>query len=138
MTPRKGCEKGHMTKVRSLSFPQIVPQTLVPGCLSRADVTTLSTERRTTSKATPSTEPELCAGDLVLVKRYTFIFVSVPVCSFSLHLPPDRPHVLGLQLSELLSIQSAEENDFVLKYSPQVWKGTVNVWLGMYYDTNSK
>ncbi|XP_045909225.1 CD302 antigen isoform X1 [Micropterus dolomieu] len=38
---------------------------------------------------------------------------------------------------ELLTIQSAEENDFVIKYSPEVWKGTVNVWLGMYYDTNS-
>lgn len=39
---------------------------------------------------------------------------------------------------ELLTIQSAEENDFVIKYSPEVWKDTVNVWLGMYYDTNSK
>ncbi|XP_070770869.1 CD302 antigen [Enoplosus armatus] len=38
---------------------------------------------------------------------------------------------------ELLTIQSAKENDFVIKYSPEVWKGTVNVWLGMYYDTNS-
>ncbi|XP_049583878.1 CD302 antigen isoform X1 [Syngnathus scovelli] len=40
--------------------------------------------------------------------------------------------------SELLSIQSAEENDFVVKYSPEVWKGKVNLWLGMYYDTNSE
>ncbi|XP_075895958.1 CD302 antigen [Nelusetta ayraudi] len=39
---------------------------------------------------------------------------------------------------EVLSIQSAEENEFVLKYSPEVWKGTVNVWLGMYYDTDSE
>ncbi|XP_041857907.1 CD302 antigen isoform X2 [Melanotaenia boesemani] len=39
---------------------------------------------------------------------------------------------------ELLTIQSAEENDFVIEYSPQVWKGNVNVWLGMYYDTNSE
>ncbi|XP_047457553.1 CD302 antigen [Mugil cephalus] len=39
---------------------------------------------------------------------------------------------------ELLSVQSAEENDFVVKYSPSVWKGRVNVWLGMYYDTNSE
>uniref|UniRef100_H3DGF0 CD302 molecule n=1 Tax=Tetraodon nigroviridis TaxID=99883 RepID=H3DGF0_TETNG len=38
---------------------------------------------------------------------------------------------------ELLSIQSAEENDFAVNYSPDVWKGTVNVWLGMYFDTNS-
>uniref|UniRef100_A0A3B3ZSZ0 C-type lectin domain-containing protein n=1 Tax=Periophthalmus magnuspinnatus TaxID=409849 RepID=A0A3B3ZSZ0_9GOBI len=39
---------------------------------------------------------------------------------------------------ELLTIQSAEENDFVMKYSPQVWKGNVNVWLGMFFDTNSE
>uniref|UniRef100_A0A8C5I2G9 C-type lectin domain-containing protein n=1 Tax=Gouania willdenowi TaxID=441366 RepID=A0A8C5I2G9_GOUWI len=38
---------------------------------------------------------------------------------------------------ELLTIQNAEENDFVINYSPKVWKGNVNVWLGMYYDTNS-
>ncbi|KAI4806004.1 hypothetical protein KUCAC02_010596 [Chaenocephalus aceratus] len=38
---------------------------------------------------------------------------------------------------ELLTIQSAEENDFVFKYSPEVWKNNVNIWLGMYYDTNS-
>ncbi|XP_069558584.1 CD302 antigen isoform X1 [Brachyistius frenatus] len=39
---------------------------------------------------------------------------------------------------ELLTIQSAEENDFVLHYSPEVWKEDVNVWLGMYYDSNSE
>lgn len=38
---------------------------------------------------------------------------------------------------DLLTIQSSEENDFVIKYSPEVWKGNVNVWLGMYYDTNN-
>ncbi|CAG5865546.1 CD302 antigen [Menidia menidia] len=38
---------------------------------------------------------------------------------------------------ELLTIQSADENNFVLSYSPNVWIGNVNVWLGMYYDTNS-
>ncbi|XP_034042621.1 CD302 antigen [Thalassophryne amazonica] len=38
---------------------------------------------------------------------------------------------------ELLSIQSTEENNFVIKYSPEVWKGNVNVWLSMYYDTDS-
>ncbi|XP_029386438.1 CD302 antigen [Echeneis naucrates] len=37
---------------------------------------------------------------------------------------------------EPLTVQSAEENDFVINYSPQVWKGNVNVWLGMFYDTN--
>ncbi|KAM7380590.1 hypothetical protein PAMP_003877 [Pampus punctatissimus] len=39
---------------------------------------------------------------------------------------------------ELLTIQSAEENDFAIKYSPEVWKGNINVWLGMYYDTDSE
>ncbi|XP_076026146.1 CD302 antigen [Genypterus blacodes] len=39
---------------------------------------------------------------------------------------------------ELLTVQSAAENDFVIEYSPAVWKGNVNVWLGMYYDTNSE
>ncbi|KAM8748342.1 CD302 antigen [Acanthopagrus schlegelii] len=38
---------------------------------------------------------------------------------------------------EILSIESAEENDFVVNYSPRVWKGAVNVWLAMYYDTDS-
>ncbi|KAM4560674.1 CD302 antigen isoform 1-T1 [Fundulus diaphanus] len=36
----------------------------------------------------------------------------------------------------LLTIQSAEENDFVMRYSPEVWKGNVNIWLGMKYDTD--
>ncbi|XP_028993232.1 CD302 antigen [Betta splendens] len=39
---------------------------------------------------------------------------------------------------ELLTIKSTEENDFVIEYSPEVWKGNVNVWLGMYFDTNTK
>ncbi|XP_053184768.1 CD302 antigen isoform X2 [Scomber japonicus] len=39
---------------------------------------------------------------------------------------------------ELLTVQSAEENDFVVNYSPEVWKGIVNMWLGMYYDTTSE
>lgn len=38
---------------------------------------------------------------------------------------------------ELLTIQSAKENDFVVNYSPEVWKNNVNVWLGMYYDTDN-
>ncbi|XP_031714230.1 CD302 antigen [Anarrhichthys ocellatus] len=38
---------------------------------------------------------------------------------------------------ELLTIQSAEENDCVIKYSPEVWKNNVNIWLGLYYDTSS-
>lgn len=39
---------------------------------------------------------------------------------------------------ELVTIQSAEENDFIINYSPHVWKGQINVWLGMFYDTDSK
>lgn len=41
-------------------------------------------------------------------------------------------------LLELVSVQSAEENDFIIKYSPQVWKGNIHVWLGMYYDSDGK
>ncbi|KAK9968990.1 hypothetical protein ABG768_027204 [Culter alburnus] len=37
---------------------------------------------------------------------------------------------------ELLTVKSAEENDFIVKYSPFVWKGKMNVWLGMYYDSD--
>ncbi|KAM9343224.1 CD302 antigen isoform 2-T2 [Pholidichthys leucotaenia] len=41
---------------------------------------------------------------------------------------------------ELLTVQSAEENDFIINYSPEVWKGSVpvNLWLGIYYDPTSK
>uniref|UniRef100_A0A669BJX8 CD302 molecule n=1 Tax=Oreochromis niloticus TaxID=8128 RepID=A0A669BJX8_ORENI len=41
---------------------------------------------------------------------------------------------------ELLTIQSGEENKFVIDYSSEVWKNSppVIVWLGMYYDSNSK
>ncbi|XP_076119658.1 CD302 antigen isoform X2 [Alosa pseudoharengus] len=38
----------------------------------------------------------------------------------------------------LLQISSAEENEFVIKYSPNVWKDNLNVWLGMSYDANVK
>ncbi|KAF0026479.1 hypothetical protein F2P81_021216 [Scophthalmus maximus] len=39
---------------------------------------------------------------------------------------------------ELLTVQSAAENHFVIIYSPEVWRGKVNVWLGMYYDTDKE
>ncbi|KAM9484301.1 CD302 antigen [Salvelinus alpinus] len=39
---------------------------------------------------------------------------------------------------ELVSVQSAEENNFIIKYSPQVWKGNIHVWLGMYYDSDDE
>ncbi|XP_014831722.1 PREDICTED: CD302 antigen [Poecilia mexicana] len=45
-----------------------------------------------------------------------------------------RSHCTGFGL---LTIHSAEENDFVMSYSPEVWKGgSVNIWLGMKYDTD--
>ncbi|XP_056098682.1 CD302 antigen [Rhinichthys klamathensis goyatoka] len=37
---------------------------------------------------------------------------------------------------DLLTVKSAEENDFIVNYSPFVWKGKMNVWLGMYYDSD--
>uniref|UniRef100_A0A673JVQ3 CD302 molecule n=1 Tax=Sinocyclocheilus rhinocerous TaxID=307959 RepID=A0A673JVQ3_9TELE len=37
---------------------------------------------------------------------------------------------------DLLTVKSAEENDFIVKYSPSVWKGKMSVWLGMYYDSD--
>ena len=45
---------------------------------------------------------------------------------------------IAMLFLDLLSIENAEENDFVVNYSPRVWKGAVNVWLAMYYDTDSK
>lgn len=80
VTPTKGSEMAHMTDLHcdvTLVFlffsSQIVLQTRVPGCPSKADVIALSTDRRTASKATPSREPELCAEDLVL----NFLFFSL-------------------------------------------------------------
>ncbi|XP_061579575.1 CD302 antigen [Cololabis saira] len=55
-----------------------------------------------------------------LIKSYTF----------------DRAKSL-CQGFKLLTIQSAKENDFVIHYSPEVWKNNVNIWLGMYYDADS-
>uniref|UniRef100_A0A673FMK7 CD302 molecule n=1 Tax=Sinocyclocheilus rhinocerous TaxID=307959 RepID=A0A673FMK7_9TELE len=37
---------------------------------------------------------------------------------------------------DLLTVKSAEENNFIIKYSPFVWKGKMSVWLGMYYDSD--
>ncbi|XP_051566660.1 CD302 antigen [Myxocyprinus asiaticus] len=37
---------------------------------------------------------------------------------------------------DLLTVKSAEENDYIIKYSPSVWKGNMSVWLGMYYDSD--
>ena len=121
-------------------FPQTALQTDAPGCLLRTNVTILSTEKKTKSNATLLKEQK--ASALALVRRLLFKYfmflkdtqwildsVFNPVCVLL---------YMALLLPELLTVQSAEENDFVIKYSPEVWKGNVNVWLGMYYDTNSK
>ncbi|KAJ8253345.1 hypothetical protein GJAV_G00211910 [Gymnothorax javanicus] len=34
----------------------------------------------------------------------------------------------------LLSVKTAEVNQFIVHYSPQVWKGNINVWLDMSLD----
>lgn len=126
-------------------FSQTALQTDAPGCHSKTNVTILSMEKRTKSKATLLREPKPSAMDLVAQQVY---FLAFFVCFF-LHVKMKNWTTVSnlyltmllsgvLLLLELLSIQSAEENDFVVKYSPKVWKGNVNVWLGMYYDTNSK
>ncbi|XP_051998043.1 CD302 antigen isoform X2 [Xyrauchen texanus] len=37
---------------------------------------------------------------------------------------------------DLLTVESAEENEDIIKYSPFVWKGKINIWLGMNYDSD--
>ncbi|XP_036396095.1 CD302 antigen [Megalops cyprinoides] len=39
---------------------------------------------------------------------------------------------------ELLSIRSPEENKFIVQYSPQVWKGNIDVWLDMYFNADNE
>lgn len=68
---------------------------------------------------------------------YCFVFLSIYLKSMSLYVRFDCVYI-PWAVPELVTIQSKEENDFILKYSPEVWKGNINVWLGMYYDTNSK
>ncbi|KAI4889667.1 hypothetical protein NFI96_011025 [Prochilodus magdalenae] len=36
----------------------------------------------------------------------------------------------------LLTVRSAEENNFIVEYSLKVWEGNINVWLGMYYNSD--
>lgn len=45
---------------------------------------------------------------------------------------------LPITFLDLLTVKSAEENDFIVNYSPSVWKGKMNIWLGMYYDSDGK
>ncbi|KAL1267388.1 hypothetical protein QQF64_032751 [Cirrhinus molitorella] len=39
---------------------------------------------------------------------------------------------------DLLTVKSAQENDFIIEYSHSVWKGKMNVWLGLYYDSDEE
>ncbi|KAI5621074.1 CD302 antigen-like [Silurus asotus] len=36
----------------------------------------------------------------------------------------------------LLTVRNAEVNDFIVQYNPNVWKDNVNIWLGLYYDSD--
>ncbi|MCI4378561.1 hypothetical protein PGIGA_G00217250 [Pangasianodon gigas] len=36
----------------------------------------------------------------------------------------------------LLTVRNAAVNDFIVQYSPKVWKDNVNIWLGLYYDSD--
>lgn len=105
-----------------------------PGCRLETGVTTLSTGQKTKSKATLLRERKLSAKDLVPETFHLETKWKNGLCVFSKCV---IFVVYYAFIPELLSIQSAEENDFVVKYSPEVWKNNVNVWLGMYYDTNS-
>ncbi|XP_023658674.1 CD302 antigen [Paramormyrops kingsleyae] len=53
--------------------------------------------------------------------------------SYSIERAKDLCHGYGL-----LTVNSKEENMFVIKYSSEVWKGNRNVWLGIYYDSESE
>jgi hypothetical protein len=69
------------------------------------------------------------------MKGYNWIELFQTTLNVSFQLPQIVLCCLSL---ELLSVQSAEENNFITKYSPQVWKGNIHVWLGMYYDSDGK
>ncbi|RXN31996.1 CD302 antigen [Labeo rohita] len=42
----------------------------------------------------------------------------------------------GEDTLDLLTVKSAKENDFIITYSPSVWKDKMRVWLGMSYDSD--
>lgn len=107
------------------------------GFHSRTNVTTLSMEKRTKSKATPMREREASAKGLV--KQIFSLLISWEWNLGSYFELLTSCHICrAFFIPELLSLQSAKENDFAINYSPKVWKGTMNVWLGMYFDTNSE
>ncbi|KAI1899203.1 hypothetical protein AGOR_G00059350 [Albula goreensis] len=38
---------------------------------------------------------------------------------------------------DLLTVKNHEENLFIVQYSPQVWKGNMNVWLSLYFNPDN-
>lgn len=46
--------------------------------------------------------------------------------------------LIKLLFLDLLTVKSAQENDYIVNYSPNVWKGNVNIWLGLNYDSDGK
>ncbi|KAJ8394530.1 hypothetical protein AAFF_G00045400 [Aldrovandia affinis] len=65
-------------------------------------------------------------------------------CYHFVHGEENRPQAYTLDTAkatcrgyELLSVRNAEENQFIIEYSPQVWKGNINVWLGLYFNTDN-
>ena len=135
---------GHISDISMSTFCPLPPQTALqmdtPGCPFKTDVTTLSTESRTKSKATLLREQNPSAKVPVRETFYFQFFTKAQMTNVRRILRVVIYWTLALCFipPELLTIQSAEENYFVIKYSPEVWKGIVNVWLGMYYDTSSK
>lgn len=116
-----------------LFFLQTAQQMDAPGYPVETNVCTLSMEKKTASRATPMRVHWVSAMALVhlmlwnvLSKDQSFTSLCLCLCCFFWF-------ILGL-----LTIQSAEENDFVINYSREVWNGTVIMWLGMYFDTDSK
>lgn len=114
--------------------PQTVLQMDEHGSHSRTNVTTLSTEHRIKSKATRLSGREASAWGLVTQITKLNLGSCFQLCTR----PGPAFFFFIIFFTELLSVQSAEENDFVLNYSPMVWKGVMNVWLGMNFDTDSK
>lgn len=44
----------------------------------------------------------------------------------------------SLLSTELLQPTTLEEGQYIVDYAPNVWTSNINVWLGMYYNTDGK
>lgn len=85
-------------------------------------------------KATLFKMQKRCAEDMVIAflhfAKYLNLCTVFIYCMVQFNLP--------ISILELLTVKSVEENDFIVKYSPSVWKHKMNVWLGMFYDSDGK